>query len=300
MFDGLRYFEDALKLDPDYALALAGLADSYTMLSVHSYLPPEESWLKATTAANHAIQIGPGLAEVHGATAAIAWLFERNWNKAETEYLKAMELNPNYLQARCWYALYNQTIRHNHEEALKNARIAVENDPLSCYAHTILTTIASNAGLHDEAIEAAKRAIEFDRESFASWFWLGYSNHFAGNLAYAIQAYKKAIDISGRHNWALTALLSLLMEPSEYQQTGEGSSLYRELLTKAKTGYVSPSLLAVASAASGKNEDAIQYTIQALERHDSLYIYLCEYRAENKSLRAIPEFHEIMKAYGIQ
>jgi TolB-like protein len=300
VFDGLRYFEDALKLDPDYALALAGLSDSYMMLSVHSYLPPEESWLKATTAVTHAIQIGSGLAEVHGAIAGIAWVFERNWNKAETEFLKALELNPNYLQARCWNALYYQNIPHNHEEALKNARIAIKNDPLSCFAHTILTTIASNAGLHDEAIEAAKRGIEFDRESFAAWYWLGYSNHFAGNIADAIQAYKVAIDISGRHNWAITSLLSLLMEPSEYQQTGEGNSLYRELLTKAKTGYVSPSLLAIASAATGKNEDAIRYTIEALERHDSLYINLCEDRADNKCLRAIPEFREIIKAFGLQ
>ena len=59
MFDGIQYFEDALKIDPDYALALTGLADSYTMLSLHSYMPPEEAWPKATAAAKSGITVRP-------------------------------------------------------------------------------------------------------------------------------------------------------------------------------------------------------------------------------------------------
>ena len=75
MFEGLRCFEDALKLDPDYPLALAGLADSYTMLCDHSYLAPEEAWPKAQSAADRALEIGQELAEVHSAIATIALLF---------------------------------------------------------------------------------------------------------------------------------------------------------------------------------------------------------------------------------
>lgn len=255
---------------------------------------------KAAAAANHAVQIGPGLAEVHSAIATIALLFERNWTKAETEYLSALELNPSYLQARSWYALfYLQIVRFDDEAALKHAHLAVEYDPLSSYAQTIVSAVNSNAGLHDEAIEAAKRSVEFDQESFLARYFLGYSNHCAGNIASAIQAYKQAIDISGRHNWALTTLLSLLLESSEYQQVGEGNFLYRELLTKAKMGYVSPSLLAIASATLGKNEDAIRYTSQALDRHDPYFILTTQNRPENKALRAIPEFGEMMKAIGL-
>ncbi len=269
MFEGIRCFEDALKIDPDYALALAGMADSYTMLCLHSYMPPEEAWPKATAAANRALELGPELAEVHSAIAIIALLFERNWAKAEKEYLTALSLNPRYIQARCWYALfYLQIVRRDHEEALKHARLAVEYDPLSSYAQGILGVVASSALLYEEAIAAAKRSVEYDQESFGAWYYLGYSYHCAGNIASAIQAYKQAVNISGRHNLALTNLVSLLLEPSEYQQVQEANFIYGELLTKEKTGYLSPFLLAIASAELGKNEVAIQYTSQALDRHD--------------------------------
>jgi TolB-like protein/lipoprotein NlpI len=300
MFEGIRCFEDALKIDPDYALALAGMADSYTMLCLHSYMPPEEAWPKATAAARKALELGPELAEVHSAIAIIALLFERNWAKAEKEYLTALNLNPRYLQARCWYALfYLQVVRRDHEEALKHVRLAVEYDPLSSYAQGLYGVVASNALLCEEAIAAAKRSVEYDQESFGALYYLGYSYHCAGDIESAIHAYKQAVNISGRHNWALTNLVSLLLEPSEYQQAHEASYIYGELLTKEKTGYLSPFLLAIASAELGKNEVAIQYTSQALDRHDPLFTVAVEGRPDNKAFRAIPKIVEMMKSIGL-
>jgi len=300
MFDALQCFEDALRFDPDYALALAGLADTYTMLCLHSYMPPEEAWPNAASAADHAVKIGPGLAEVHGAIATISLLFERDWAKAETEYLTALKLNPSYVQASSWYVIFFLPIvKRDHETAVKQARINLESDPLSSYAQTIVCTAATNAGLYDEAITAGERSVEYDSDSFIGWYRLGYSNHAAGNLVTAIQTYKKAIDISGRHNWALASLLSLLVEPSAYQQIGEGNLIYRELFTKARTGYVSPSLLALASATLGKDEDAIRYATQAVTRHDPFFILITQKRPDNRALYAIPEFREMVKAIGL-
>jgi len=301
MFDGLKCFEDALKIDPDYALALAGLADSYTMLCLHSYIPPEEAWQKATTAANMALQITQGLAEVHCSIATIAMLFERDWARAETEYLNALKLNPQYLQARTWYAVfYLQIAKLNCMDGLIQARLAVEHDPLSSYAQTILSILASQAGFNEEAVAAGMRGVEFDKESFSAWYFMGYSNHSAGNIPSAIQAYKQAIDISGRHNWALASLLPLYLEHPEYQQDNEADYIYRELLTKEKMGYVSPFLLAIASAAFGKNNEAIRYTKLALDRHDPLLQIVVPGRPDNKALRSIPEFRKIMNAIGLR
>lgn len=300
MFEGIRCFENALNIDPDYALALAGMADSYTMLCLHSYMQPEEAWPRATAAANSALELGPELAEVHSAIAIIALLFERNWARAETEFLTALSLNQRYLQARCWYALfYLQMVRCDHEEALKHARLAVEYDPLSSYAQGVLSVVASSALLHEVGIALAKRSVEYDQESFGAWYYLGYSYHCAGDIASAIHAYKQAINLSGRHNWALTHLLSLLLEPSEYQQVEEANYIYGELLTKEKTGYLSPFLLAIASAELGKNEVAIQYTSQALSRHDPLFALAVAGRPDNKAFRAIPKIVEMMKSIGL-
>jgi TolB-like protein/tetratricopeptide (TPR) repeat protein len=300
MFDGLKCFEDALKMDPDYALALAGLADSYTMLCLHSYMPPEEAWPKAEASANRALLIGPDLAEVHSSVAIIAMLFERDWERAEAEFLLALELNPQYLQARSWYAVfYLLVVKLDFDEALRHARLAAEYDPLSSYAQTIISVLASESCHYEEGIASGTRSVEFDPESFSAWYFCGFSHHCAGMLDKAVDAYKQAIDISGRHNWALTSLLVLLSEPSEYQMVNEANFIYRELLAKEKTGYVSPYLLAIASAALGKNEEAIRYLKQGLDRHDPLFTDLGPGRPDVRALREIPEFHSIMGSLGL-
>ena len=81
-------------------------------------------------------------------------------------------------------------------DGLIQARLAVEHDPLSSYAQTILSILASQAGFNEEAVAAGMRGVEFDKESFSAWYFMGYSNHSAGNISSAIQAYKQAIDIS--------------------------------------------------------------------------------------------------------
>jgi TolB-like protein/tetratricopeptide (TPR) repeat protein len=301
VFDALQCFEEALEIDPDYALALSGLADSYSLLSLHSYMSPEEAWPKAMKAAQHAVQIAPELAEVHASLATILILFERDWNGAESEYLTASKLNPQYIQARSWYAIfYLPVVKLDFEAACKQARLNVEYDPLSSYAQTIMCSTAIFADLYDEAIAAGKRSVDYDQDSFIGWYYLGLSNHAAGNISLAIQAYKKSVDISGRHNWALISLLSIFSEPSEYQQIREANLLYAELLTKERVGYASPSLLAIASATIGKYEDAIRYFSQAIKRHDPFFILAIQKRPDNKALRALPEFQSLIRAIGLQ
>ncbi len=301
MFEGLKCYEEALKIDPDYALALTGLADTYTMLCLHSYMSPEEAWPKATKAANHAIKMEPDLAEAHNAVAIIALLFEYNWAKAESEYLKALELKPSYMQARCWYALFFlQNVKHNDEEALKQARLAVEYDPLSSYAQTILCVVASNAELHDEAIEAGKKGIEFDRDSFSAWHIMANSHYAIGYFAEAIAEYKHAIGISGRHNWAVMALLTLFTKPTDYHDADEAEYLFKELVTRASMGYVSPFMLSVASASLGLKEVAIKYAREAIDRHDPYIILIMNNSPMYTALYGIQEITGMMKSVGLE
>ncbi|MEX1238871.1 MAG: tetratricopeptide repeat protein [Cyclobacteriaceae bacterium] len=293
MFEGLRCFEAALKLDPDYALALVGIADTYTMLSFHSYLAPEEAWPKALAAANKALELGPDMAEAHCAIATIALLCERNWKKAESGYKRALELNPRYLQARSWYSLfYLGCVRADHSEALKHARLSVENDPMSAYAYVILCIVSSMATRYDESIEAASKAVEYDPDAFTSWHWLGNSYHWSGNLQAAIKPFNRALEISGRHNWTLTSLVVIYAEDNHLR---EANVIYNELLTKAKLSFVSPALLAIASAALDKNEDALRYARQAYERRDPFQVVTSNSWPDSKKLRSLPEYREILK-----
>jgi tetratricopeptide (TPR) repeat protein len=178
--------------------------------------------------------------------------------------------------------------------------MGVETDPISAYAQTILSNVAALAGSLDEALTAGFRGVEFDPESFSAWYFLGYVHHLLGNIPAAIEAYKKAIDISGRHNWALASLLSILIEPSEYQNQVEAGYIYKELLTKEKVGYVSPFILAVTSAASGNNDESIRYTKLALDRHDPYFTILVPGRPDNKTFLAIPEIRNMIRSIGLK
>lgn len=292
MFEALRCFEAALKVDPDYALAWAGLTDTYSMLCHHSFIPPEEVWPKALHAANRAIETGPHLAESHAALGTIALLYERNWEKAEREYLKALELNPKYMQALTWYSIfYLQQVRELNDQAIEQATIAVRNDPLSSYAHTILGIAKAISG-RGSGVQESLQAVEYDRGSFLAWYMLGNCYHWSGQFNKASEAINYALEISGRHAWALT---SLLVNYVDDQQLTKAETIYNELMLRASTGHVLPSLLSIASAALNKNEEAIRYAYEAYERHDPFQIQSIKSWPDNKYLMKIPAYSEILR-----
>jgi TolB-like protein/Flp pilus assembly protein TadD len=293
MFEGLRCFEAALKLDANYALALAGVADSFTMLCLHSYLPPEAAWPKAVEAANRALELGLEMAETHNAVAIIALLCERNWDKAEQQFKNALELNPKYLQARCWYALFFwQMVRGDNAEALRQAKLALETDPLSAYAYTILAPVSSLANFHEEAISAGLKAVEYDPNSFSAWHYLGVGYHWSGKLTEAIRSYNRALEISGRHIWTLTTLVVAYAEANQMQ---EAKIIYNELSVKSKLSYVSPACLSIAAAALGKDEEALLFAHDAYTRHDPYQVVIAKNWFDSKNLMAIPGFTEILQ-----
>lgn len=298
MFEGIRCFEAALKLDPNYALAHVGMADSYSMLCFHSYMSPEEAWPIATTAANEALRIAPDLAEAHCSIATIALLCDRNWSKAESEYRKSIELNPRYLQARAWYALfYLRYVKFRDEEAIEQAEIGVEIDPLSAYSYIIQCAVCASAGRFSEAIAAGQKAIECDPSSYSSWQFLGNAYYWSGDIASCFSPYKRALEVSGRHNWTLTALVSAY---AVIGQRREAEVIYKELLTKSKLAYVSPTSLAISSAALGNDKDAIRYAKEALDRRDALFLLMSEKWQDSRFLRNIPAFSELAEqiAFG--
>lgn len=294
MFEALRCFEAALKIDPEYALAWAGVADVYSMLCFHSFIRPEDVWSKAVHAAERALETGGNLAESHAALGTIALLYERDWKKAEAEYLKSIEINPQYLQAQTWYGLfYLQGIRADHVRALQHLDISVSNDPLSAYAHAVRAMVMVRGG-SDDGVTAALGAIEYDRDAFLPWYVLGMCYHWRGDFSKATDAFNHALDISGRHAWALTGLLVNLVDA---QKMKEAESVYNEMLLRSKTGQLLPSLMAMASAAMGKTEEAMRLVFEAYQRHDAFQIQCFNVWPDNKYLKAIPGYLEFIESH---
>jgi DNA-binding winged helix-turn-helix (wHTH) protein/TolB-like protein/Tfp pilus assembly protein PilF len=178
-------FREAIDLDPLFALAYIGLADSYILQSLYGAKPAQDVMPKARTAANKALEIDSQLAEAHASLALVKFLFDYDWVGAENGFKKAVELKPNYATGQQWYGNY-LTMAGRHEEAIAALHRASELDPLSLSINTDVALAYYFARKHNDAIKQLNKTLELDKNFFMAHFHLG--------LNYAQQkSFEKAI-----------------------------------------------------------------------------------------------------------
>jgi tetratricopeptide (TPR) repeat protein len=181
LFEAIEAFQMALSIDPEYALAYAGLADAYTVICYYGAIDLKEAWPRAIYNAQQAMKFGPDLAETYCCNAATAMPHGWEWEKSERFYLKALALKPGYEQARTWYGLfYLQMPFVKHDEGISNCRIALDANPLSYYSYSMLACSLHIAGKNDEAFKKAKRGIEIDPNAYFAHYFLG-CNYYGAN-----------------------------------------------------------------------------------------------------------------------
>nr|ART40510.1 L753 [uncultured bacterium] len=286
-------FTEAVALDPAYAEAWAGLADGYTTLGYSGFRPGKEVMPRALEAAKRALELDSELAEAHNAFACATLLYERDYELAEREFLRAIELNPIYMQARAWYGLFFLTWtagrdQEGHDRLVK----VVEHDPLSGYANVILSFADFTLGRFAEGIEHAQRGVELDPNSYLAQWCLTLSYHFAGRQEEAAVAAERALAMSGRHNWTLTALVQIYAASNP----DEARAVYREVEARSAREYVQPSMFAPAAAAVGDMDRAISLAQQALDDRDPLFVVLARKWPAYARLRTDSRFVEIVGA----
>jgi eukaryotic-like serine/threonine-protein kinase len=167
---GIEQFEAALRRDPNYALAHAGIADCYSMLAFDHYggMPPRDGMPKAKAAAERALELDGSLAEANTTLAVIALLFDWDWAGAERRFRAATQLNRNYAQAYHWMSHLLST-RQRHEESYRAIHRALELDPMSLILHQNLGRALHFAGRHAEAAAQLEKTVEMD-PAFASTY----------------------------------------------------------------------------------------------------------------------------------
>ena len=179
--NALDLFNEAVDLDPGYALAYAGLADTYFLLTGWAYRPPEEMWPLAMSAASRALAIDDTLAEAHASLGMIKGYHDWDWDSADAEYRRAIELNPNYATAHHWRG-NGLAIQGRLEEALEEARKAQTLDPLSLIINADLGRVLMWAGRYDDAIEQLNQTLEINPDfsiahSYLTWIYLHAGMH---------------------------------------------------------------------------------------------------------------------------
>ena len=191
----MSYFQQAIDKDPTYALAYAGLADSYALLPVYDHaVPPKENVIRAIAAARRAIELDPDLAEAHTALAN-ALVADLQFAEAEKEFKRAIELNSNYATAHQWYSELLQTQGH-FKEALVEAKKAYELDPLSLIINTVLGMALVVNGEIDEGLQQQQRTLEMDPKFGPAQFMVGEIFEEKGDFKAALEAYQKAYNSS--------------------------------------------------------------------------------------------------------
>jgi adenylate cyclase len=156
----IKYFEEATRRDPGFALAYSGLTDSYIVLVGHGYLTPSDGYPKAKDAARKAIELDETLAEAHTSLGSIL-SHEWDWPGADREFTMALKANPNYATAHHWYSIHLMTVGRL-DEAIKEVKNAEEVDPLSPMIHTYAGQLYFYARQYDAAIEELGKALELD------------------------------------------------------------------------------------------------------------------------------------------
>ena len=272
--DGFRkaidYFNEAIKLDPEYALAYTGLADCYTSLSAYTLNPPNESFPRAREAVQKALEIDDKLAEAHASLAHIRFIYDWDWEGAEKHYKYAIDLNPNYASAHQWYSVFLSSIGRN-DDAIAQAKLAQELDPASLPIARDATRAFYLARQYDEAIAVSVKAIELDRRTYGLNSWLEMAYEQRGLYDQAIETRLNASTIAGFKPEKVAALRK------EYQSFGWKGFWQKELARTeelAQQEYVSPYILVRLYARLGEKEKTLAWLEKAYAEHSDQLVFL--------------------------
>jgi TolB-like protein/Tfp pilus assembly protein PilF len=210
----IDYYNRAILLDPNYARAYAGLAETYVLLPEYGGPSIPEILPLARAATERALALDPDLAEAYTASAYIKAVFEWDRDAAERDYLKAIELNPDYATAHQWYGeLLGVTRRW--DEALAEAQKAVELDPLSPAANLILGLLLRYAGRPDDAIPMYERALHIVPDYIEVISDLARAYVLTGDYANAAPLFDRLAELTGSDPEAYRAYLAALSDPAK-------------------------------------------------------------------------------------
>jgi serine/threonine-protein kinase len=266
----IEYFEQAIALDPGYALAYAGLADSYIMLAYHSYLPPKQVFPRARAAADAAVGIDDGLAEAHTARACVSLLYDWDWLAAEQRFQRAIRLKELYPTAHFWYACCLWAMGRT-ADGVDQASRAQALAPLSLVGNANLGWALYFARRYDDAITQCRKALDLDTYYLMTYTVLGQAYVATSRYDEAISALQSAVSFSGGLSFTSAAL------GYAYARAGkrrEAKKILQNLQQRSSAEYVPPFCVALVHAGLSDEDQALAWLDRAYEERSHWLVYL--------------------------
>ncbi|MEW6367649.1 MAG: tetratricopeptide repeat protein [Acidobacteriota bacterium] len=288
----LQAYQQAKEEDPSYALAHAGIAWIQIIMAIYGLLPPDRARTAAKSAAERAVSLDEGCADVLIGAWGVGLFFDRDWD-AERVLQRAIELEPNHVEARCFHSLH-LWFMGRHEEALNEVRRAQDSDPLSTYANTLAGWALLASGHNEEAVLELQKALDIDPDYVLALTLLAGAHARNSQYEQAISVLERVISMTGRSpfyvgwlGWAY----------GRAGRTDQARAALSELRQRSEREYVSPLYISWVLSELKEEGDALEWLEKALEARDP---YLFFWRTPVfDSLRSEPRFDDLLRRFNL-
>src|SRR5262249_11968420 len=290
----IKLFEQAIDIDPAYALAYTGVADAYLNLGGWGHLSFHEAYPRARAAATRALAIDDWLAEAHVSLAMVKKEYDWDWPGAGREYERALQLNPHYAVGHQWHGEYLAALGQ-HDQAIAAMRRAIEIDPLSLIIHATLGRHGYYfARQYDRAIQQLPKTLEIDGNFWVAHHFLSAVYARIGRLPEALAAAESARRLND--NLEIVAMLGYTHGLAGRRP--EALQALDELRQRARTQYVSPIPAALITLSLGEHDEAFAWLEKAYEDRAQ---WLSELKVDPSfdALRPDPRFTDLLRRVGL-
>jgi serine/threonine protein kinase/Tfp pilus assembly protein PilF len=282
-------FQQAVEIDPGYALGYAGLADTYFVAAARDFMPPQDAYREAEAAARRALQLDDLLAEAHAAMGGVS-ASTQDWLNAEREYKRAIELNPSYATAHHRYGVYLAGMGR-FDEARAEITRARELDPFSLIISEAVGWPYYLARQYDQAIEQYQRTLQMDANFLPTYHDLGRAYLYKGMFEEAIRVHLKLDQLSDGHPTARAELAHTLALAGK---KSAALAILKELIQLSKRRYVSPYDIARIYVGVDEKNQALAWLDKAYKEQNRSLIDL-KVDPDLDPVRSEPRFQELMR-----
>jgi TolB-like protein/Tfp pilus assembly protein PilF len=289
---GLDYFQKAIAKDPSYAVAYAGVADSYIALGHHGRLSPKEALPKAEQAATKALDLDDSLSEAHTSLALVKHSYDWDWSRAETEFKRAIALNPNYPTAHHWYSHYLVAVGRL-DEALTELERARELDPFSLPINNFLGQALYFSRRYDESLRQFRRNLEMSSDAVDIHDQI--ADVYEQKNMFAAAFRERQLVLAARRDTQLAMTLEQAYEKLGYQ--GYLQKKIESLEQSAKPSEAPNLYLAHMYAILSDQNHATHYLERAYEERDPWLLNL-QVDPALDTIRSSPRFRDLVRRIG--
>ena len=285
------YFEEAIRQDPNFALAYAGLAECYLDLGAFRWMPPQDAYRHSSDVVHKALELDDTLGEAHSTLGYLDWQFSWDWQAAEREIRRAVDLNPNYVEGHVTLAWYLAWTGHR-DEALAEVQKILRLDPVFPYIALQEAGVYYHLRDYKSLLEAAEKSVAKNPGNWESHYFLAVGYEGSGRPSQAVPEYQQAVELSQRD---FDALAGLAHAYAAMGKRAEAEKILNELQRQAKGAYVSPYMIAVTYAGLGQNDKAFEFLEKAYQERSPDIAYFLKADLRLDPLRRDPRFLDLLR-----